>query len=79
MLEAFNFCPRCGVTISDKAESDEEHELCYKRDLEVSELAGGWDPWNRNSGPACRSVCLAGAVWFTGKDALSAGPGSRRS
>lgn len=31
--EAFNFCPRCGVTISDKAESDDKYELCYKCDL----------------------------------------------
>ena len=49
---AFNFCPRCGVTIPDKAESDDKYELCYKCDLEVSELAGGWASWNRNSLPS---------------------------
>ena len=50
--EAFNFCPRCGVTISDKAESDDKYELCYKCDLEVSESAGGWASWNRNRSPS---------------------------
>jgi len=47
--EVFDFCPRCGVTIPDKAERDDKFELCYKCDLEVSGLAGGWASWNRNS------------------------------
>jgi len=49
LSKAFNFCPRCGVTIPEKVEIDDKYELCYKCDLEVSELAGGWASWNRNS------------------------------
>ena len=47
--KAFDSCPRCGVTIPDKTESDDEYEFCYKCDLELSELAGGWASWNKNS------------------------------
>jgi len=46
---AFASCPRCGVTVPDKTEIDDEYEFCYKCDLELSELAGGWASWNRNS------------------------------
>ena len=48
---AFASCPRCGVTVPDKTEIDDEYEFCYKCDLELSELAGGWASWNRNSPP----------------------------
>ena len=47
--EVLYSCSRCGVTIPGKAENDDKYELCYKCDLELSELAGGWASWNRNS------------------------------
>ena len=47
--EALDSCSRCGVMIPDRVESDSKYELCYKCDLEVSGLVGGWASWNRNS------------------------------
>jgi len=45
---SFESCPRCGVTVPEKTEIDDEYEFCYKCDLELSELAGGWASWNKN-------------------------------
>ena len=44
--KALDSCPHCDVTIPDKTESDDKYEFCYKCDLELSELAGGWAPCN---------------------------------